>query len=82
MEQRNEWFYRDASFFRSPNIRTPKRVHLPHPTALSRYGHKRALCGNIPLLDKNESGKITNPREPQKCKRCSKIHKAPNPRNN
>ena len=68
------WYMRDASFFNHPDTRNPKRVHLRHPTELSKYGHRASLCGRCPLLDENEGGIFPNPRESMKCKRCLKIN--------
>lgn len=70
-----QWFYRDAAFFRCPDKWRSKRVHLPHPTIRLRYGHRRAICGNIPLLDVGDHMQVVNPRESQKCLKCSKISK-------
>ena len=64
------WFQRDASFWTSPNTTTVKRVHIRHPTKRSRFGHRRALCGDIPLLDDEDSGEFPEPPETMKCKRC------------
>jgi hypothetical protein len=61
------WFRRDASFWSNPNVRSVKRVHVAHPENMSRFGHKRAICGNIALL---EDYAVPNPPESMKCKRC------------
>lgn len=64
------WFSRDASFWSSPDTRTVKRVHLRHPESQSRYGHSRALCGNVALIDGSNGGEFPNPPQTMKCKRC------------
>lgn len=64
------WFRRDASFWSSPDARTIKRVHIRHPNSQSRFGHSRALCGNVALIDDESYGEFVNPPESLKCKRC------------
>ena len=64
------WFQRDASFWSSPDTRRIKRVHLQHPESMSKYGHARALCGNIALIDDFDGGEFPNPPQSMKCKRC------------
>lgn len=64
------WFRRDASWWSSPDTRTIKRVHVRHPESKSRYGHSRALCGNIALIDEADGGEFRNPPQSLKCKRC------------
>jgi len=67
-----KWFQRDASFWRCPNTRSVKLVHLRHPESLSKYGHSRALCGNVALIDEDDGGEFPNPSEGLKCKRCKR----------
>lgn len=67
------WFSRDASFWSSPNVRSVKRVHVAHLEYKSRYGHPRAMCGNIALIDDYE---FPNPPESMKCKRCLRCIKS------
>jgi len=70
-----KWFSRDASFLAKPNTRTAKVVHLQHPESISRFGHSRALCGNIALIDSKDYGEFPNPTESMKCKRCLRCMK-------
>ena len=65
------WFQRDASFWKSPDTRNPKKVHRMHPTVKSnynqaKYGHRVSLCG-IALIDDFE---WDDPPESMKCKKC------------
>lgn len=64
------WYRRDASFWSNPDTRKAKRVHLMHADSVSRYGHPRALCGNVPLISDDDGGEFPDPPEAMKCMRC------------